>query len=401
MFKLLFISLLLVPSLLAEAIKNIIVFGDSYSDVGNYQRLTNGPLWSENLAAAWDASLYSFAFSGAVCNNSVYPKQTSKQYIPSIEDQLEMYYHQNLNLNPQETVVAIWVGVNDIYKTFEMREGEQQANLKRVVDCISSNVRNARRIFSTNKFIVFGVPPLEKIPYYADSPLRLSREQAANELNEYLLKEVQKMNKHLQSVDIDFMDIHQLLDHIVQKPNSFNIKNAVDAYWDACQGQCSDDINSYVWWDKAHLTGGVHRLIADSIAQSGSFATEMEIPKDLDVNALLNNADSKFKSPRYEAKANTGEIDRLIEKMNEEKQMGNPNIKIDGEAEQEGITKEKGGINSYVYFGVAATVIVCIGFVLFNKRAKNRTSHLASLSNLLKKEDRGRFVPLRNIDSDV
>ncbi|EIE84564.1 hypothetical protein RO3G_09274 [Rhizopus delemar RA 99-880] len=142
------------------------------------------------------------------------------------------------------------------------------------------------------------------------------------------------------------MDIHQLLDHIVQKPNSFNIKNAVDAYWDACQGQCSDDINSYVWWDKAHLTGGVHRLIADSIAQSGSFATEMEIPKDLDVNALLNNADSKFKSPRYEAKANTGEIDRLIEKMNEEKQM-------------------------------------------------------ASLSNLLKKEDRGRFVPLRNIDSDV
>lgn len=83
--------------------------------------MTNGPLWSENLAAAWDASLYSFAFSGAVCNNSVYPKQTSKQYIPSIEDQLEMYYHQNLNLNPQETVVAIWVGVNDIYKTFEMR----------------------------------------------------------------------------------------------------------------------------------------------------------------------------------------------------------------------------------------------------------------------------------------
>ncbi|CAO3671040.1 unnamed protein product [Rhizopus stolonifer] len=324
----------------------------------------------------------------------MYLKQTSNQYIPSVKDQIEMYYHQNLTLNPEETVIAMWVGVNDIYKISET-QGDHRDSLKKVVDCISTNVRNARRAFSTNKFIVFGVPPLEKMPYYAENPMKSNQEQTANELNEYLLKEVQKMNKHLQSLELDFMDIHQLIDHIVQKPSLFKIKNVKDSYWDACQGQCSDDINSYVWWDKVHLTGGIHRLIADSIVQSGSFTKEMRLPVEgLDLDALLNEANSKFKSPKYEAKENTGEIDRLIEKINKEKQVNTPTV----EAEE---TKEESGINSYVYFGVTATVIVCIGFILFNKRTKNRTSHLTSLSNMLKKEDRGRFVPLRNIDSEV
>lgn len=102
----------------AEVINNIVVFGDSYSDTGNKQRLTNGPLWSEDLAVGWNASLYSFAFSGAVCNNDMYPKQ-KEGYIPSITDQVEMYYNQKLNLNTEETAIVFWVGLNDIYNIFE------------------------------------------------------------------------------------------------------------------------------------------------------------------------------------------------------------------------------------------------------------------------------------------
>lgn len=114
-------SLLWLPLALSEVINNIVVFGDSYSDVGNNQRLTNGPLWSEDLAVGWEASLYSFAFSGAVCNNTLYPEQD--KFIPSVTDQVEMYYNQQLNLDNEETAIIFWVGVNDIYQIFEHTQG--------------------------------------------------------------------------------------------------------------------------------------------------------------------------------------------------------------------------------------------------------------------------------------
>ncbi|KAI9281955.1 GDSL-like Lipase/Acylhydrolase-domain-containing protein [Sporodiniella umbellata] len=383
----------------AQTINNVVVFGDSYSDVGNHQRLTNGPQWSENLAVAWDAALHSFAYSGAVCDNTAYANQNFKQYIPSIKDQVEMYYHQNLTLNPEETVFAIWIGVNDVYKISESQN--QQQALKQIVNCISTNVRNAGRAFSIKKFIIFGVPPLEKMPYYANNLDRLDKEKIANDLNAYLSKEVENMNKHIRSLELDFMDIHKLLDHLVEDPESFNIKNVKDAYWDACQGGCLDDINTYIWWDKVHLTGGIHRLIADSIARSGSFATETKLPSSLDVDTLLKASDSKFRSPYYKAKKNTGAIETLVEKLKNEKEKEKEANDPKTETEETIEGEEHSGINAYVYFGITATLIVCIGFFLFHKRTKNRMGHLASLSGMLKKEDRGRFMPLRNIDSEV
>lgn len=140
-------------------IKNIVVFGDSYSDVGNKQRLSNGPLWNEHLAVGWQASLYSFAFSGAVCDNDMY-KQQEESYIPSIVDQVEMYYHQNISLKPEETAVIFWVGVNDIYKIFEEKpQQQQQKELTKVVECISTNIvkfkKKKIRVHSTHLLVQY------------------------------------------------------------------------------------------------------------------------------------------------------------------------------------------------------------------------------------------------------
>lgn len=126
-----------------ETIKNIVVFGDSYSDVGNHQRLTNGPVWSEHLAVGWNASLYSFAFSGAVCNNDMY---SNDNFIPSITDQVEMFYSQKSlrALDMEETAIIFWIGVNDVFKMFEKNGNDDTAALEqdyqRVVDCIGTNI---------------------------------------------------------------------------------------------------------------------------------------------------------------------------------------------------------------------------------------------------------------------
>ncbi|KAL0082845.1 hypothetical protein J3Q64DRAFT_1642291, partial [Phycomyces blakesleeanus] len=38
---------------------------------------------------------------------------------PSIRDQIEMYYREQMNHDPLETVYAFWVGVSDIQKTIQ------------------------------------------------------------------------------------------------------------------------------------------------------------------------------------------------------------------------------------------------------------------------------------------
>lgn len=270
-------------------------------------------------------------------------------------------------------------------------------------------------MFSQNKFIVFGVPPLELMPYYANTEEAPSREHAANTLNELLTKDVEKMNKHLQSLELDLVDVHKLLDDIVEKPELFDLKNAVEPYWDVCQGKCTDEMDTYVWWDKTHLTGGIHRLIANSILMAGSLAPETYLEDDVDVDKLLEKPHSHYKSPKYKAKKNTGAMDKIIQKLNDEKaakEGGKPGSghsnaeedisEVDGELKIQNPDKAS---RSFIFFGIIGTIIVSVGFFLFVKSKRRAGGQLAALSGLLKNKsgggDRGRFMPLRNLDSEV
>lgn len=248
------------------------------------------------------------------------------------------------------------------------------------------------------------------MPFYANTELASSRETAANKLNDQLTKEVEKMNKHLQSLELDLVDIHKMLDDIVDHPAMFEIINAKESYWDACQGQCTDEIDSYVWWDKTHLTGGVHRLIANSILMAGSLAPETYLSDTVDVNQLLQEPHSPFKSPIYKPKRNTGEIDKIIKKLNDEKQQEQNKQEqqhkddiLDDDRPQKSNTTTPSTTNHFIYFGISATIIVSIAFLLFIKTKRRTRNHLAALSGLLKSNttDRGRFMPLRNMDSET
>ncbi|KAI8973701.1 GDSL-like Lipase/Acylhydrolase-domain-containing protein [Mycotypha africana] len=427
-------------AILDERINNIVVFGDSYSDVGNQQRLTNGPLWSENLAVGWNASLYSFAFSGAVCDNDLYPKENT--FIPSITDQIEMFYEQyqadhiDIKDAMNETVFIFWVGLNDVFKitstTKDTSEEEQQYS--RVVECIGTNIRNIRKLFGANKFIVFGIPPFEKMPYFSpntntnsssssnksssDPKNKEAMERAAHQLDELLARHVEKMNKHLQYLELDLVDVHKLIDDIVSQPAIFDLKNAHDAYWEICQGQCQDDVNSYVWWDSMHLTGGIHRLIANSILMAGSLAPETYLPDDIDVEAYLyKEGNVQYKSPKFKAAKNTGEIERAIHKLNEDKLSEAMNHIV---SEQEEILSSEHNNDeapesaadrsrnhhivefSHIYLMMGGLIFISIGFLLFLRKTRRRgAAKMNALSSLLKKNHKALFRPLRNMDNEV
>ncbi|KAI9484698.1 hypothetical protein BDB00DRAFT_878539 [Zychaea mexicana] len=301
-------------------VKNLVVFGDSYSDLGNFHRWTNGPVWSENVAVAWNASLYSFAYTGSACDNELFPNVSAADQMPSIRDQIEMFYNLDLNLDPTETVFAVWVGINDIQKSYQQSLGtDELPDFKNVALCIGQQLRNIRKVFHASRIMVFNVPPLERMPFFADNDEHADKEvwgQAAVELNRMLQNDVVSLNKHHHALELDLVDVHSLLSDIAADPPIFGFSDATHAYLDACQGACQDEINDFVWWDRTHLTGGAHHVIANSILLAGSYAQSTSVDITLtNVQALLEDPKSRYRSPVYIPPPNTGLIDQIVQEM--------------------------------------------------------------------------------------
>ncbi|KAI9305100.1 GDSL-like Lipase/Acylhydrolase-domain-containing protein, partial [Cunninghamella echinulata] len=313
MSLLLFSLIILYISVCLAKVENLVVFGDSYSDVGNVQQNSNGPLWSENLAVAWNASLYSFAFSGSTCDDS--NKMTSTA--PSIVDQIEMYYNQQLNLEPENTVYAFWIGYSDLHNMIKKNDKEYD----KVLDCLMQQVANVRKVFGTNRFILFTLAPMDKMPYFSkDESESEKRKEAVDTFNQLLHEKFLNLVKYHNTLELDLVDVHDLLVDMIDSPAEFGFSEGDQAYWDACQGKCLDAIDDYIWWDKLHLTGGAHRAITTSILMSNSLEPSVTLPSSTTIHDLLNQPDSQFKSPIYEASYHTGLIDKVLKKLKDVKE---------------------------------------------------------------------------------
>lgn len=94
------------------------------------------------------------------------------------------------------------------------------------------------------------------MPYFAGSDMEDTRSNIVSKFNELLSKDVVSLNKHHRALEMDLVDVNALISDMVGNPGDFGFKNASGAYWDVCQGQCTDDMDTYVWWDSIHLTGG-------------------------------------------------------------------------------------------------------------------------------------------------
>ncbi|KAI8333468.1 GDSL-like Lipase/Acylhydrolase-domain-containing protein [Chlamydoabsidia padenii] len=390
-------------------VSNIVVFGDSYSDVGNGQLSSNGPLWSQDLAVGWNASLYSFAFSGATCDRTLYHHdKSSTSAPPSIIDQVEMYYNQQLDLVPEDTIYAFWVGYTDIYNMVQANNKDYSA----LVDCITQQMRNVRKVFETNRFLMFTLAPMENMPYFNNDKTTTMKQQykkAVDTFNEQLHKKVFNLVGHHQTLELDLVDAHDLLKDMINAPTDFGFKDnsQQQSFWDACQGQCNDSVDEYIWWDKTHLTGGAHRVIANSILISDSLEPSVLLPPADTVDKWIQTHGSRFQSPQYKPHYNTGLINKIIKTLDDaaaakeeaDQHIGKEDLDntvvLDDNEEDHWIRP--------LYFGALLTVSLCIGFVIYNKRSKRHGGgNLAALSGLVRNRNsngRGQFTPLRNLDT--
>ncbi|KAK3847853.1 MAG: GDSL lipase/esterase [Linnemannia gamsii] len=282
--------------------ENILVFGDSYSDVGNvyklsnhawpikdydHGRFSNGPVWSEHVASHKNLKLKNYAYGGATTDSTFvqgYSGAASDLPVPGFIQQIDQYYAKN-PLPKRDLASSIFVvdfQGND-YFFGPAATTTPTAVVQNILKGIEKLVKlGARNILVVENFDFGTIPYFGANPAAAESFTKLAVEQQAvyKDLEYRLAKKYGRASdaKHpfrnschgaSNKVTFGYYKLNDLFNHIRQ-PKVLKRLGITDVahgcvsndYKTVCK-----DAGKYLFWDAFHPTAKVHKVLGDAITE--------------------------------------------------------------------------------------------------------------------------------------
>ncbi|KAF8153950.1 GDSL lipase/acylhydrolase [Crassisporium funariophilum] len=276
-------------------IKNLVTFGDSYTDVVAVSN--GGTQWPVYASGYASVSLFPFARSGATCSNNI----TFRPFPSLFESQLPAYFQAtakgaSVKLDPRETIYTLWIGTNDVGAN-ALLTGSDDASLVDVTSCMVNWVKVLYQNGARN-FLFQNMIPLENVPLYApvSYPSRYWTAQRnttewsvfmtelvlnGNALTKLML---QALAPSLKDAHIGIFDSHSLFADMFAHPSLYlngtaplNTTGAVKA----CVFQQNESTgdpgtctiatgtakDSFLWFDELHPSEQADRIVAREVAQ--------------------------------------------------------------------------------------------------------------------------------------
>ncbi|KAF6752808.1 GDSL lipase/acylhydrolase [Ephemerocybe angulata] len=276
-----------------KQIKNLVTFGDSYTDVGYSSN--GGTPWPIYTAGYAGVKLFPYAKAGATCSNEL----TYRPFPPLFGSQLPKYFEEkgSLDLQPEETIYTLWIGTNDVGSNALLTGNPgTKASLVAVTDCMVNWVKVLYESGVRN-FIFQNMIPLETIPMYAPvswpnrfwTAERNSTEWSVfmRELvlsgNELTKLKLEALAPTLPGAHIALFDSHSLFADMYSNPGSYlngtapvNVTGAIDTcYYEvgatsprSCvKVEGDENRDSYLWYDELHPSEQADRIVAREIAE--------------------------------------------------------------------------------------------------------------------------------------
>ena len=273
-------------SLLSPA-SNLVVFGDSLSDMGNGNssalvslafssppywqgRFSNGPVWIEHVSDSYGLNTTFGNGINSGDNRAFGGSQTGQGYsyviLPNTGAQINNYLANVQSSFSSSDVIFLWAGGNDfLYGT---------GNPDLISQNMASHVKTLAEA-GASRFVVANLPPLELTPEGAG---RTSQQQAtmASDIVSYNSKLSVEMNNlsNSMNLDITLIDAWTVFNQIVDNAGHVGITNTQDQ---ACIGGTSigalplpicgsganvvSNVDEYLFFDKAHPTATMHEII--------------------------------------------------------------------------------------------------------------------------------------------
>ncbi|KTC86323.1 GDSL family lysophospholipase PlaA [Legionella brunensis] len=291
--KILFTGFLLLFSglLTAKPLNDIVVFGDSLSDNGNlyeymhqklpqsppyyHGRFTNGPVWVENLVAAYfptapSAHLFDYAFGGAGIS-----EDPDEDVLFTLKKEIDTYFLAHQDKADEDSLFVIWIGANnylgvpdDTEKTLSDVNLGLTHQLERLADAGAKHV------------LIVNLPDLGKTPIANafDSQEKLT--YLANQHNELLESSLKNLQQDYPEIQWLYFDVNKTLHDLVVSPEKYGFSNITDTCYDVVVDKLSnravlhmaakikpknemDACEGYLFFDPVHPTAPAHQIMAE------------------------------------------------------------------------------------------------------------------------------------------
>jgi phospholipase/lecithinase/hemolysin len=275
------VSVSLSTSLAAAPFSDLVVFGDSLSDVGNVSestsdlvpgsfyfdsRFSNGPVYAERLSSELGLGTLTpsseggsnFAFGGA---------QTSGTggllglFIDDIDEQVDDFLAAP-SVPPGGALIVMFAGADDLLS------GQTNVSVP-----VSNLVSDLERLIaaSFDAFLVLDLPPLGATPRFNREPVQAAAmNQLTLEFNAALRNALDSLQISEPTVSFYRLEVAGLFDEVIADPNAFGLLNVTDpaapglAPGDSSYDtrQIAGDPDRYLFWDDLHPTAAAHAILA-------------------------------------------------------------------------------------------------------------------------------------------
>jgi outer membrane lipase/esterase len=259
------VSLLLGASnVLAGPFGEIVIFGDSLSDNGNYglfdgqplpdpesyweYRFSNGPVWVEYLTDPdhFDTNLTDRALGGA---------QSDGLTPPGLIEQVRLYILTTGSSLSPTNLYMIWIGGNDYFNG----DGDFQETVDNIEDAMSDLADNGAMFM-----LILNLPDLGAIPHRIGSDLAPEATAFSVNFNAALAIMIDTFSAAHPGVGIYGFDVDALFLEILADPDALGFDNVTE---EAPNFSVPDNFDGEgsLFWDDKHPTTRMHALIADRV----------------------------------------------------------------------------------------------------------------------------------------
>jgi phospholipase/lecithinase/hemolysin len=274
------LSVSLSTSLAAGPFSDLVVFGDSLSDVGNASKATsdlvpgpfyfagrfsNGSVYAERLSSALGLGTLTpsseggnnFAFGGAQTSGT---GGLPGLFIDDIDEQVGDFL-----AGPYadvDALIVMFAGADDLLG------GQTNVSVP-----VSNLVNDLQRLIAAqfDTFLVLNLPPLGATPRFNRDPvLAAAMNQLTLEFNAALMTALDSLQISEPTVSLFRLDVAGLFDEVIADPNAFGLINITDPAAPGLEpgdssydtSQIARDPNSYLFWDELHPTAAAHAILA-------------------------------------------------------------------------------------------------------------------------------------------
>ncbi len=304
---------LVCPSQLhAQPFSQLVVFGDSLSDVGNANdalgvagagyfngRFSNGPLWVEYLAGELlltqpvanrldPVAGRNYAFGGAWTDGSGF----IQFFVTDIDEQVPDYLNNDGGPDGDELII-IWGGANDFFDDI-------QTNPITPVNSLTDDINSLYNAGARN-FMVVNLPLLGQVPDFLGTPDEAPLDAVSSQFNDLLDTSLNNLESNLTGSNFFRVDAEALIQSAITTPAAFGFTNVTTP----ALGLTGINPDEYLFWDGKHPTTKAHELLATNAADA-LFDALYTLPGDLDLDGFVGLNDIDIALSNWNANVTPG-----------------------------------------------------------------------------------------------